>query len=166
MRALFLYDSVSGNTEQVARAVAGALGSPPEVVLSRVGSLTPAQLAGVDLLIAGAPTHSFRPTPALTGFLKGLPPNSLRGVKVAAFDTRIPADELVRLIKAPLARVVVRLGGYAARPIANLLAKKGGVLIAPPEGFLVAGQEGPLEAGELPRAAEWARRCRAACEVG
>jgi hypothetical protein len=51
----------------------------------------------------------------------------------------------------------VELFGYAAKPIADRLRKKGGSLVAPPEGFYVAGTEGPLLEGELDRAAQWAR---------
>jgi len=47
--------------------------------------------------------------------------------------------------------------GYAAKPIADILVKKGGELFAPPEGFFVKGREGPLKDGELQRAAIWAR---------
>ena len=52
----------------------------------------------------------------------------------------------------------VRLFGYAAKPIADRLQKRGGVLVVPPEGFYVEGTEGPLQEGELERASEWARR--------
>ena len=48
--------------------------------------------------------------------------------------------------------------GYAAKPIADRLQKKGGDLAVPPEGFIVLGAEGPLKEGELERAAEWGRR--------
>jgi hypothetical protein len=51
--------------------------------------------------------------------------------------------------------------GYAAKPIADRLERKGGRLVVPPEGFFVEGTEGPLAAGELKRAAEWASRLKA-----
>jgi hypothetical protein len=53
---------------------------------------------------------------------------------------------------------MVKLFGYAAKPIANRLTKKGGVLTMEPEGFFVEGTEGPLTDGELERAAAWAQR--------
>jgi hypothetical protein len=56
-----------------------------------------------------------------------------------------------------IGRFVVKLFGYAAKPIADRLKKKGGELTIPPEGFLVKGTEGPLKEGELERAADWAK---------
>jgi hypothetical protein len=53
---------------------------------------------------------------------------------------------------------MVKLFGYAAKPIADRLQEKGGELVEPPEGFYVRGTEGPLLEGELSRAAEWAQR--------
>jgi len=41
--------------------------------------------------------------------------------------------------------------------IARRLQKKGGVPALAPEGFFVNGTEGPLRAGEIERAAAWAR---------
>jgi len=69
MKALVVYDSVFGNTEQIARAIGGAVGA--EVL--RVGSVQQAQLMGTALLIVGSPTRGFRPTPATTSWLKSIP---------------------------------------------------------------------------------------------
>jgi hypothetical protein len=77
----------------------------------------------------------------------------LAGVKVAAFDTRIPMGDNV----PGILRFFVRLFGYAAEPIADRLTRRGGTQAAPPEGFLVLDTQGPLKEGELERAAEWAR---------
>ena len=74
-------------------------------------------------------------------------------MKVAAFDTRIAASN----IQPAFVRFIVNMGGYAAKPIADSLKQSGGELIMPPEGFFVEGKEGPLKAGELERAADWAK---------
>src|SRR5512133_1950906 len=147
--SLVVYDSIFGNTEQIARAIGDSLGSPEEVRVSRVSEVKSDDLAGLELLIVGSPTRSFRPTPAIVEFLKGIPAGRLQDVKVAAFDTRIAAGD----ISSPVLRTFVKIGGYAARPIADRLKKLGGDLIAPPEGFFVAGEKGPLKEGELARAA-------------
>ena len=47
--------------------------------------------------------------------------------------------------------VFVKIFGYAAKPIADRLTKKGGNLAVPAEGFYVGGTEGPLLEGELER---------------
>jgi flavodoxin len=52
MKAMVIYDSVFGNTEQIARAIGNALGSE-EVETFRVGNVKPGQLAGLKLLIVG-----------------------------------------------------------------------------------------------------------------
>jgi flavodoxin len=154
MKAMVVYDSAYGNTEKVAQAIGPALGSPEEVEIVRVGDVKPGQLAGVRLLIVGSPTQRFSATGATTSFLKGIPSNSLRGVKVAAFDTRFPVSEIE---KVRVLAFFVKIFGYAAEPIADRLQKKGGELAVPPEGFYVSDTEGPLLEGELERAADWAR---------
>ncbi len=157
MKALVVYDSVFGNTEQIAQAIGKALGPAEDVRVLRVGDAEPGQLAGLGLLIVGSPTRAFRPTPATTSFLKGIPARGLRGVRVAAFDTRIAMDDQV----PGILRFMAGIFGYAAKPIADRLAKKGGELALPPEGFIVNGSEGPLKDGELERAADWASQIEA-----
>jgi len=142
MKALIVYDSVYGNTEKIARAIAEAITPSNEVKVLRAGEANPSELASIDLLIVGSPTHGGRPTPAVQNLLNKAP--KLQGIKVAAFDTRIPTK-------------LVRVFGYAAGRIANNLKKKDGNLIASPEGFFVTGGQGPLKEGELERAAAWAK---------
>jgi len=144
MKALIVYDSVYGNTEKIARAIAEAITQPDEVKVLRAGEADPSELASIDLLIVGSPTHGGRPMPAVQEFLNKVTQPSLEGINVAAFDTRIQTK-------------LVGVFGYAAGRIANNLKKKGGTLIASPEGFFVKGREGPLKEGELERAAGWAK---------
>ena len=144
MKALIIYDSVFGNTEQIAQAIGNALGSPKDVETLRVGNVKTEQIKELDLLIVGSPTHAGRPTPAIQDFLKNVSEPDVRGVDVAAFDTRISTR-------------IVGIFGYASGRIADSLKKNGGTLIAPPEGFFVKGKEGPLKEGELNRATGWAK---------
>ena len=142
MKALIVYDSVYGNTEKIARAIAEAITPSNEVKVLQAGEADPSELTSIDLLIVGSPTHGGRPTPAVQNLLNKV--SKLQGIKVAAFDTRIPTK-------------LVRVFGYAAGRIANNLKKKGSTLIASPEGFFVTGGQGPLKEGELERAAAWAK---------
>ena len=153
MKIMIIYDSVFGNTEKIAKSLGVSLGAQ-EVKVIRISNVKPDQLTGVQLLVIGSPTRGFRPTKPITDFLKKIPSNTLKGVKVAAFDTRITIDEKVPFIL----RFLSNIFGYAAKPIADKLAEKGGELIVPPEGFIVKGSEGPLKEGELERAAEWAKQ--------
>lgn len=152
MKTLVVYDSVFGNTEKIARAIATGLGSAAPVEILQAGVVLPEQLAGAGLLVVGSPTRGFRPTDSVAGLLKRIPAKALNGTRVVAFDTRLKADEL----DSAGTRFIVNAGGYAAKRIANMLKKAGGNLIAPPEGFYVEDTEGPLKAGELERAARWA----------
>jgi flavodoxin len=154
MKVLIVYDSFFGNTEQVAQAMGNALGSQAEVNILRVGDVKPEHLTGLNLLIVGSPTRGFRPTPAISNLLKNIPKKGLKGVKVAAFDTRISMNDIDSRILPPLVKVF----GYAAKPIADRLKNKEGELAIPPEGFFVEGAEGPLKEGELERAADWAKQ--------
>jgi flavodoxin len=154
MKALVVYDSVFGNTEKVAQAMGQALGSQAEVQTLRVGDVKPEHLAGLDALIVGSPTRAFSPTSAIKNWLKSLPSNSLKGVKVAAFDTRIALSD----VNSSLLTFMVKLFGYAAKPIGDRLTKKGGDLALAPQGFFVKDSEGPLKDGELERAADWVKQ--------
>lgn len=151
---MVVYDSAYGTTAKVAEAIGEALGSHEDVQTLRVGEVQPGDLGQLGLLVVGSPTQKFRPLASVTQFLKGIPRDTIRGVKVAAFDTRFTEEDIAKI---RILEFFVRIFGYAAKPIANRLVKKGGELIAPPEGFYVVDTEGPLLEGELERAATWAR---------
>jgi len=152
MDAIIIYDSVFGNTEKIAQAIYDGAASVVNAQIFKVSDIKAEQLAGIKVLIIGSPTRGFRPTETVTAFLKSLPANSLAGVKVAAFDTRLSLSDT----KSAFTRFIVKTGGYAAKTIGNSLVKKGGTLVVLPEGFLVIGEEGPLKDGELERASQWA----------
>jgi len=142
VKILVVYDSVYGNTEKIARAIGEGIGSDAKVV--HAGEANPTDLAGVDLLIAGAPTQGGRPTQAMQDFLKKITDEVINNMNVASYDTRISAKW-------------VGIFGYAAGKIGKALKKKGGNLILPPEPFFVKATRGPLKDGELERAAAWAK---------
>ena len=144
MKALIVYDSVYGNTERIARAMAEAIAPSGEGKALRAGEANLSELESLDLLIVGSPTHGGRPTAAVQDFLNKVLQQSPKGIKVAVFDTRATSK-------------FARIFGNAAGRIAGHLTKKGGVLVASPEGFYVMGTKGPLKEGELERAAAWAK---------
>jgi flavodoxin len=156
MKTLVIYDSTFGNTAQIAQVIGSALGSQEEVEVHQAAIVRSEQLREVKLLVVGSPTQGFRPTAAITKFVKDAARYSLKGLKVAAFDTRISTSD----IKSPLLRFIIDKGGYAAQRIARQLKQSGAELVVPPEGFFVEGKEGPLKAGERERAAEWAKHIK------
>jgi flavodoxin len=152
MKALVVYDTFFGNTEKVARAISDSLGA--ESTATRVTDARHEQLKGLGLLVVGSPTRAFRPSKPISEFLNGIARDALKGVKVAAFDTRGSEAELNKTKFG----ILVKVFGYAAKPIADKLVRRGGRLVVPPEGFIVEGTEGPMMDGELERAAAWAKR--------
>ena len=155
MRALVVYHSVFGNTEQIARAIGtGLTGRMAEVRIVPVSALTPESIPA-DLLVVGGPTQRHRMSPELEALLARYPRGSLRGVRAATFDTRYRMSRL--------------LSGSAAASAAARLRRAGCHLITDPESFFIErdapaagekrrhGQE-HLEPGEIERATEWARR--------
>ena len=149
MSILIVYDSIFGNTGQIARAMAEALNDEGTVTLATVQDAKGLDPTAYTLLIIGSPTRGFRPTPEIQDFAcrPDLPKTA------AVFDTRI---DLETINPAPL-RWVVQAGGYAAERLQTQLAEQGCTVVGPIGDFVVEGQEGPLREGELQRAANWAR---------
>ena len=161
MDAIVVYESVYGNTREVAEAIADGVGAiavlPVHEAEGRQGT--------VDLLIVGGPTHvhglatkrsrhagaataqedgrshleaGATAEPGLRRWLHDLSPGAAH--HAATFDTRLD--------KSPW------ISGAAARGIARSLRRLGIDVIAT-ESFLVEDAEGPLVAGELERARAW-----------
>lgn len=146
--AAIVYDSVYGNTRQVAEAMAAAIPDGRAIDMQAARDLV---LGPSEPLILGSPTRGFSATPAMSEFIAGLSPESLATRLIAVFDTRL-APEAIRL--APL-RWIVDTGGYAAQRMAHALAHKGVTAAIAQAGFEVLDTEGPLKPGELERAAAW-----------
>jgi flavodoxin len=144
MRTLVVYDSVYGNTQAIARAIAAAI--PGEVQVWRVGEVILGDVQGVDLFIVGSPTHGALPTEAVQALLDKVGAPAQEGARAATFDTRLTWGFLERW------------GGFAAPKIAAALKDKGWTLVGEPGGFFVKGlKKGPLKRGEESRADAWAR---------
>lgn len=152
MKIVILFDSYFGNTEKVATSIKEKLEPSGELILKRFSSTSPEILKNTDILILGSPTRAFQPTKRATEFIKKLPSNSLKDIKIASFDTRMDLKD----VNSKFLQFMAGLFGYAAEPMHKLLVKKGGIPAGHPEGFYVKGTEGPILDGELDRAASWA----------
>jgi flavorubredoxin len=162
MKALVVYESMFGNTAHIARAIGAGLTERGVVVtISSVDGVVPDDVAGVDLLIVGGPTHAHglsndssrqsamrdghntfdEPTmgPGVRGWMDTLPDGANRAA--AAFDTRIGG--------APK-----WLTGSAAKHVAERLDAHGYRLVSEPESFLVT-RHNELVDGEVERATTW-----------
>ena len=173
MRTVIVYESVFGNTRQVAEAIAGGIRvSQPgsEVTCVPVAGATASLVGEADLLIAGGPTHmrglssrmtrrkgaegEQQKTPGLA-LEPGYGDDGLRewfaglGTTGQAGQTGQPAAAAFDT------RVASRLAGGAAKKIARLL-RGHGYRVLTQEGFIIDGSaHGPLRAGETVRAASW-----------
>jgi flavodoxin len=153
MAALVVFDSIFGNTEMVARAVAEVLSTVGPVRTLRVSEVEAGHLEGVTLLVVGALSHSFGASPGLHAWLARLPPGRFEGMRVAAFDTRIDATS----IRNPIAGFLARRSRSAAADVEKRLLLLCGSPAGPAEGFVVQQKTGPLREGETDRARAWAR---------
>jgi flavodoxin len=146
MKTLVVYDSVHGNTKEIAQEVARSIGrglpQNVEVQLIHIQDFKVDHLADVDLLVLGAPVRRHDISPAVEKFLESLPACALHGVAVATFDTRF--------------RVAAWLSGSAAGKMARLLRRLGARQVAQAESFRLDTKMGPLSPGELERAEVWA----------
>jgi hypothetical protein len=162
MRALVVYESMFGNTRDVAAAVAEGMGTQLTVDLMEVSNAPEEIGEDVSLLVAGGPTHALGMSRARTRrqaseqvseqsgeavisdriglreWLERLGPG--HGLAAATFDTRV---------RRP------RIPGSAARRAEHQLKKHGYGIIRDAENFWVTGASGPLVDGERERARRW-----------
>jgi hypothetical protein len=168
MRVIVAYESMYGNTHQIASAIASGFDSTDDVSVVPVRDLGADH--GADVLVVGMPTHAHGlPRPAsrrtaiegahtATGDLPVDPDAEGSGVRewlrsnpdcgagsVAAFDTRF--------------RTPAWLGGHPARRVLRHLTKAGAHRLAGAESFYVDKTE-HLRPGELERAKQWGSNLR------
>jgi flavorubredoxin len=133
-KALVVFDSVYGNTEKVARALAKGLEDGGVTVdCVRVDAVKFDGLSGCDLLVVGGPVHAWgvsKPIRALLERLKSV--EGLSGKKGFAFDTKMGRS---------------RLAGSAGGKIEGKLKSLGLRIVKPHVSAVVKGREGPLEEG-------------------
>lgn len=151
-KALVVYDSAFGNTEQIAQAVARGLKQSYEINLQPVRNIEISDVQDIDLLVIGSPTQGGSPTIPIKDFITAIPRSRLQDIQVAVFDTRFSKRGFDFGLRRLLSVV-----GYAAGRMAKALQAKGAVLKVSPEGFIVEGKRGPLKSGEVARAATWAK---------
>ena len=166
MRALVVYESMFGNTQAIASAVADGLAGRMDVDLVEIAE-APVRV-DADLVVAGGPTHAFsmsRPSTrqsaleqadgrelvshgrGLREWLEDAGP-ALRGMSVATFDTKITKGHLP---------------GSAARSAQKRLRRFGARVVSRAHSFSVQGTAGPLGDGELARARAWGAELAAVC---
>jgi hypothetical protein len=159
MRALVVYESLWGNTEIVARAIADVIAGTAAVDVVDSDS-APVTVDVYDVVVIGGPTHAFSMTRASTRAeavkSHSAPREPVRGIRewlseVHRPATAIPAVAFDTRVDKP------RLPGSAAKTARHQLHSRGFRTSIQPQTFRVHGYEGPLLEGEVERAREWAQ---------
>lgn len=158
MRAKVIYESMFGNTRDVAQAIGEGLTAYGDVEVVEVGTAERELGPDVDLLVIGGPTHAFglsrtqtredaarqlgsAPVSRGPGIREWLDNTSraLPGAAAAAFDTKIDKP----------------VPGSAGQGAQKRLRKLGFRLVGDAQHFRVSDVSGPLLPGELDRARSW-----------
>ena len=142
MKALVIYDSYFGNTQQVAEAIAKELGADSRAI--KVSDVAKSDLEGLDFVVLGSPIRGWQPSEDTKVFLDSLGKDDLKGVEATTFDTRVK----------------LFIHGDAKGKMAKRLEAVGAKISVEPAAFYVGGQEGPLLEGEMKNAVEWAKLIR------
>lgn len=162
MKALVIYESMFGDNQEVARAIAAGLNEAGVTADAVEVGVAPSSIgADVDLLVVGSPNHAWSMPRATTresaaeqadgplvsegiGVREWLETATLpHGLRTVAYDTR-----------GARPKAVVKFD-RASRSIQKGLAKLGGTRLAPADHFRVTDMKGPLEPGEAERAKAW-----------
>jgi hypothetical protein len=174
MRALVVYESMFGNTREIALAIAEGIAARMPVETLEVGSAPLVIHDDIALLVVGGPTHAHgmsKPESradsakragdrlvsqgnGIREWLETIRSGTSR-TAAAAFDTRIKGPEI--------------LWGSASKGAAKRLKGLGFRAARDPESFLVGGPTGPLfdrlVDGERERARAWGEGLAAGLEV-
>ena len=169
MNALVVYESMYGNTRTIAEAIARGLAPTGPVAVTRIAALDPSALQHVDLLVIGAPTHTWslsRPSTRKAAVEAAAKPASglsvednaaelgvrewLKSLDAQAVGTSVVAAAFDTRMRAPLG-----LSGAASRTIAKQLRRRGVSCVAR-NGFYVT-KRNQLIGGEQARAESWGR---------
>jgi hypothetical protein len=153
MRALVVYESMWGNTRQVAEAIGEGLGGARELEVREAAAT---QLDDVGLLVVGGPTHAFsmsRPSTRHDAVERGAPAGSARGI-------REWLDELPAVLPMPVATfdtkvTTVRHLPGSAKGAARRVHRNHHGTVVDRRSFYVVDTGGPLAPGEVERAARW-----------
>jgi hypothetical protein len=169
MKITIVYESMFGNTHEVAQAISDGIRrghTDAEVECVPVADASPELITSTHLLVVGGPTHIVGMTSGLSRKMgisgeekaeaKGEPPHELEP------DAKGPGlrdwfDDLLKTRDGGRAAAFdTRLGspmaGGAAHGIARRLREHGYHLVTDPVGFIVGDSYGPLREGEIERA--------------
>jgi len=131
-KAIVIFDTVFGNTEKIARALASGMEKQGiEVDCVKVDEVDVDKLVEYDFLAIGGPTHTFGISKPIKALLEKLKRVDIKGKKAFAFDTKYKS----------------RWSGSAGKGIGKTLKRRGMNIVKPHSSAIVTGSEGPLDEG-------------------
>jgi hypothetical protein len=160
MRALVVYETIWGNTGELARAIGDGLRASEGVDTVDVVDAESAPQAidpEIDLVVVGGPTHAFSMTTARTresSRQQGATNVPGRGIREWLDELETPSSP-VAVATFDTRTVKPRLPGSAAKKALRKLVSKGFRPVDHPVTFGVHGYSGPVADGELERARAW-----------
>jgi hypothetical protein len=161
-KALVVYESMFGNTEQVARAVGDGLAEHLDVHILEAAQ-APAPIVDFwDLVVVGGPTHALsmsRPKTREDARRQGATRGEV-STGIREWLTHLhagPHSELVATFDTKVEKAR-HLPGSAARAARKAVKRLGYTPVAKAESFYVLDVGGPLSAGELTRAGSWGKQ--------
>lgn len=159
MRALVVYESMFGNTETIARAVAEGLSSGVEVDVLEVGEAPSVIAEDVDVLVVGGPTHAFgmsrdRTRADASRRVSGDIVSKQSGIREWLAGLSAPGQDLAGATFDTKVRKP-HLPGSAAHGASRQLRHLGIRSPVTAETFYVMDMTGPLAEGETERARTW-----------
>jgi len=164
MRAVVVYESMSGNTHQIATAIGDGITEVMPVTVTSVTDATACLIAGVDVIVAGGPTHVRGMSPART--FREAPKTAIESVKDQRLDddaARIGVREWLEALPTTHAMAAAfdtrtdiprTVSGAASGRIDHALRRRGLRVVTAPMSFL-ADSSNHLESSELARARAW-----------
>lgn len=156
--ALVVYESMFGNTHEVATAIADGLRESFDVTVSEVSDAPPEVPSDVEFLVVGGPTHALgmsRPRTRQSAGQQGADPQAASHDGIREWVGRVSAPEGTMTATFDTKVVKPHLPGSAASSAQRKLRHRGLTAATPPETFYVTGTEGGLVEGELERAKAW-----------
>jgi hypothetical protein len=156
VRALVVYESMFGNTQEIAQAIADGLATRMPVEVVEVG-FAPTVLDGeIGLLVAGGPTHAFgmsRPSTRADAAKQAEHRVISTGDGLREWVELVSGHAAVATFDTRVARP--RVPGSAARAAERRLRRRGFRVASKAASFYVQGTPGPLVPGETERARQW-----------
>lgn len=161
MTVLVVYESMFGDAQQIAEAIAAGISESRPVSCVEVGKAPDTLGPEMTLLVVGGPNHAFglpRPQSRAEAAERTEEPLVSQGrglrewlevvsaeapTRAATFDTRMDHP-----------KALTRMD-HASRASAKRLKRAGFQIVTDSQHFLVSDVQGPLVAGELDRAQQW-----------